>query len=379
MSPKHTISTEAQVLLRLLRIALGTEPMTADGSLIEPFPPSIDWSEVIRLSYEQKVSALAVDGLKASKYGLYEGLNDQQTEELRQKITPWIDDVANIEEGYAYYVNVLNTLSQIFATHGLKMVVLKGYGLSLNYPMPSHRGLGDIDICLVDEQGDIAAAAGDTILSQLGIEIYRENDEKHSKCSFKGITIENHYQLREGIIKDNKENDYLSLLNSMLPEHIVQIEGINVYQPSPTLNTLLLLRHMLGDQHRNVLKLRQICDWALFINKFSNEIDIPFVKDIFNKVGFDEYFHLINEMTARWLKIDLPVSFNCQAETRDKADYLLSDITNPVQWGNTYFGHIRYFCKRQVVNYILTGQGWMALVMKAFVKGISQKLGRSHP
>ena len=93
MPKKYEISTEAQVLLKLLRIALGTEPIGADGrqqaddtpmaadgkataeeaapaqkgsTQVEPFPSDINWREVIRLSYEQKVSSLAVDGLKAS-------------------------------------------------------------------------------------------------------------------------------------------------------------------------------------------------------------------------------------------------------------------------------------------------------------------------
>lgn len=132
------------MLLRLLRIALGTERVAADGRPVEPFPQDINWREVIRLSYEQKVSALAADGLKVSGYDLYEGLNDKQTEELRQIVTSWVNDIANIEQSYDYYVSVLTALCQIFSVNGLKTVILKGYGLSLNYPIPSHRGAGGI-------------------------------------------------------------------------------------------------------------------------------------------------------------------------------------------------------------------------------------------
>lgn len=41
MPKKYEISKEAQVLLRLLRIALGTEPMAAEGMPVKPFPQEI--------------------------------------------------------------------------------------------------------------------------------------------------------------------------------------------------------------------------------------------------------------------------------------------------------------------------------------------------
>ena len=141
MSKEYEISTEAQVLLKLLRIALSTEPTAEDGKRSELFPENIDWREVIRLSYEQKVSALAVDGLKASGYDPREGKSGLQLEELNAVLTPWFDDVKNTEESYAYYFTVLSTLCQIFSANGLKPVILKGYGLSQNYPIPSHRGV----------------------------------------------------------------------------------------------------------------------------------------------------------------------------------------------------------------------------------------------
>ena len=187
MPTKLTISIEAQILMKLLRIALGTEPMAADGRPMEPFPSDINWREVIRLSYEQKVSALAVDGLKASGYDPREPL-----------FKPWFDDVKNNEESYAYYLTVLSTLCQIFSANGLKPVILKGYGLSKNYPVPSHRGAGDIDIYLLDEDGKPAAERGDEILEkQLGLrQLHPEkSDEHHSVFVFKGINIENHHEL----------------------------------------------------------------------------------------------------------------------------------------------------------------------------------------
>jgi len=84
MSTTPIISQDYDILLKLLRIALGTEPLDAQGQPKEPFPAEVNWPEVIRLSYKQKVSSLAVDGLKASGYDPCRGLTDQKAERWLQ-------------------------------------------------------------------------------------------------------------------------------------------------------------------------------------------------------------------------------------------------------------------------------------------------------
>lgn len=85
---------------------------------------------MIRLAYKQKVPTLAVDGLTASEYDPREG-----------SFASWFEDVKNSDESYAYYLTVLSTLCQIFSANGLKPVILKGYGLSRDYPIPSQGGV----------------------------------------------------------------------------------------------------------------------------------------------------------------------------------------------------------------------------------------------
>lgn len=163
---------------------------------MEPFPSAIDWKEVIRLSYQHKVMALAVDGLKESLYDPYIGLNENEVVTLKSLFESWFNDVEKTEQSYIYYAEVINTLCQVFHLHGLKLIILKGYGLSFNYPIPSHRGAGDIDIFLIDDNGHPATERGNQIVKEfLRLEVTKENDEHHSTFTFKNITVENHYEL----------------------------------------------------------------------------------------------------------------------------------------------------------------------------------------
>ena len=80
----------------------------------------------------------------------------------------------------------IKKLSKFFADYGLKMVVIKGYGLSGLYPVPKHRGSGDLDVYFCGK-GQYA----DELIKGKGIEV-KQNEEKHSVYSINGIHIENH-------------------------------------------------------------------------------------------------------------------------------------------------------------------------------------------
>ena len=61
------------------------------------------------------------------------------------KINWWLA-VERCEKRYRYYCRVISDLSTFYATHGITAVQLKGVGFANNYPIPSHREGGDIDI-----------------------------------------------------------------------------------------------------------------------------------------------------------------------------------------------------------------------------------------
>jgi len=296
VAKKPNISKEAQVLLKLLRIALGTEPRKYFGEVVEPFPEGIDWKEVVRLSYEHKVSALAVDGLEASKYDPYKGLcfdglsnlNEKQTEELKAVLVPWIKDVENTEWSYCYYVEVLKTLCQIFMDNGLTPIILKGYGLSLNYPRPSHRGAGDIDIFLIDKDGKPAAEEGDRIAREvLGVEVIKKKGVHHSQFSFKGITVENHYEIVGANCGRKREFEFKKYIKEEIIKRTQYVEGIRT--TTPIFDAIFLVQHKFSHSFCGMLKLRQFFDLAAMVCKHNSEIDWKYVVSILQRFGLFEY------------------------------------------------------------------------------------------
>ena len=157
------MSPTTEVLFKLLRIALGNEK---DFSL----PLSVNWKEVIDLSFEQGVAAIAVDGLQrlydavegssssnaslgsSGSSSLVSSLSTLDSPELEDLKYEWFGEVMNAEQDYEAHRSAISHLVHFYESQGVKMMLLKGYGLSLNYPIPSHRPVGDIDIYLLDER-----------------------------------------------------------------------------------------------------------------------------------------------------------------------------------------------------------------------------------
>lgn len=73
----------------------------------------------------------------------------------------------------------------------MQTLILKGYGLSRLYPLPSHCPCGDIDIYLrhsSDGNWNICDF-GNNLMENKGIEVDYKS-KKHSKFSYNGITVE---------------------------------------------------------------------------------------------------------------------------------------------------------------------------------------------
>lgn len=365
MPKKYEISTEAQVLLKLLRLALSTEPLKADGSPVEPFPDNVDWAEMIRLSYKQKVSALAVDGLKASKYDLYEGLNDKQAEELRPIITSWINDVKNIEQSYDYYVSVLTTLCQIFVANGLKPVILKGYGLGLNYPIPSHRGAGDIDIFVLDENGKLATEkALDIIENQLKIKAKKVPHDY--EFTFKDMKVELHYDATNAYWDTEAEHYIVGKLTELLLKDCILCPDIGeVYLPSATFNATYLIRHMFGHFFTSSGNLRQYTDLMTFLLSSYEGIKWDIVNDCLMKANMKSYADAVIGFLCSCLKMDCNF-LDIKPDAR-LTERVILDFFNPEFRGDTKIEHITYYWRNRWKHSFLTGENWYEAFMKSIV------------
>ena len=169
----------------------------------------------------------------------------------------------------------MQSLAAFYLNQGLKIMVLKGFGLSLNYPVPSHRPCGDMDIYLFGDQ----EKADKLIHDEFCININKAHHH-HTVFLFQGEIIENHYDfLNVHVRPSNKriEAKLKSLANLDVNDNH------NILFPSVAFNAIYLLRHCAAHFASTEMTVRQVLDWGLFMEKHHREIKwdeyIPYLKE----------------------------------------------------------------------------------------------------
>ena len=100
----------------------------------------------------------------------------------------WLGRVVPLERFYQNHLKTIDALSRFYRQNGIKMMLLKGYGLSLYWPKPNHRPAGDMDIYL----GEAWQEADKLVSEKLGIKV-DDGHEHHTCFFFQGTSVENHY------------------------------------------------------------------------------------------------------------------------------------------------------------------------------------------
>ena len=104
----------------------------------------VGYSHFIDLHTIPHLSSLAAShGLSAIlwddfSHAIAEGKIPMDQQPSKAEKIQWALATEQVERKYARQKAVIAKLSGFFAEHGIKMMILKGYGLSLNYPVPNH-------------------------------------------------------------------------------------------------------------------------------------------------------------------------------------------------------------------------------------------------
>lgn len=309
------MSINEQTLLKLVRLAIGTE-----GSFA--LPSGIDWPEVVALSYRQGVPAIAVDGLQRvydAVPNLDVALDSPELEDLKYE---WFGNCLSCEQDFAAHEASVARLAEFYSAHGLRMLLLKGYGLSLNYPVPSHRPMGDVDVYLFGEW----ERADRCVAQELGVAVDASH-EHHTVFPFEGTTVENHYDIINTKQTRSARGIDAELKRLAAASSVVSEGGFLL--PTADFNAIFLIRHLGQHIAGECVTLRQLLDWGLFVRLRSEEIDWAYVGAYWEKIGIARFARAINTICVSALGIDAE-KFHGELSTEgDLCDRLLGDILRP--------------------------------------------------
>ena len=248
------------------------------------------WDDIFRMAADQGVCAVIGDGMER----LPEKLRPPRDIRLR-----WALTAERQEKRYRRQQEKTAKMAAAFAENGIRMLVLKGLGLSRDYPVPAHRECGDIDIYLFG-----ASDEGDRLLLQMGAQPYFDVP-KHSSHTWDGILIENHRTILN-VRRNRNERELNALLTAVLEQEGVCEIGENIAVPPATFNAIYLLRHAAVHYQKEGIAVRHLCDWACFLERHGHEIDRQLFHKALADYRLDRFEALMTAAAVRYLGTEVP-------------------------------------------------------------------------
>ena len=314
---KYLVSFEMkaeEALLKLIRLGLGHSDVL-ENEIIE-------WPAIKVLADKQGLTAMVLDGI------------ERLSDELRPPkvlLLNWIGEVMqNYEARYTEYEKAISSLAGFYNQHGYKMMLLKGYVCSLDWPKPEHRPCGDIDIWQFGEQKE-ADAALDAWFKSSKVQEFKIDKSHHHHTVFEwdGFLVENHYDFIN--VYHHKSNVELEEIFKELGKddsHFVEFNGEKVYLPSPNLHALFLLKHTMNDFTSFSMSLRQLIDWGFFVEKHTKEKDWEWLIGVLKKFHMMDFYNTINAICVGDLGFDAKIFPSVQFRP-DLKDKVLKDVLYP--------------------------------------------------
>lgn len=296
-----------EVFLQLVKLGIG-------NAATERLPLSIDWDKVEVLAEKQGMLGVAYDGV----IRLTDSIDSSDFFPLTVKLRWMGKMMQGYAQRYVLYKKAVEDLGAWYNAHGYWMMMLKGLACGMDWPKPEHRPYGDIDIYLYGRQKE----ADDEMVASLRLQDHGfkidNSHHHHTVFQWQGFTVENHYDfLNVHHHRSNKELE--DLLKSLLfsdRSSSPRVEAVSVESvggeefkicfPPANFNALFLLRHAMSHFASTGMNLRQLLDWAFFVEKHGKEVNWYWLHGVLKKYGMMKMYDVMNAICVE----DLGFQFN---------------------------------------------------------------------
>lgn len=224
--------------------------------------------------------------------------------------------------GFTHYIQ------QLLEAAGIPFFLLKGKNLSKLYPKPEFRRFGDVDILIND---DALFEKAQQLFIENGFESQKLLVDHHIELTY--VRPERTYILelhRKAISsQDNKElDDSLNRLFGSLP--------LNKPLP-PAIEALYLILHMLQHLLSSGFGVKLLCDWVVYLEHYTDNIDSNQLKSILEDLGLFVFAHTVTELCVQKLGlVSVPECFRQPLpDKKQKMALLAEDIFSAGEFGKT--------------------------------------------
>ncbi len=327
-------------LLELVRCSLWGREL--DMSLFEG---GVDWVELMTIAKEQTL------------VGVVSGAIERLPAELRPRrdMVLKMHQMVTLNRQYrSHHVEVAGELMKMLQSLGVERpVLLKGLGVGLNYPDPSLRQCGDIDIYIGDRHYDKVWAY---VCREFGID--SEEGQSHSDCHCEFTLMGTHIEVHRYVTAPSsiayRSEEFIAWSQQQLEGdelRQIEIDGVELYLPPYNFDFVYIFYHTWRHFLTGGVGLRQICDWCCYIERFSDKFDREEVARVLRRFKLERAVSLFATVAVEYLGVDSAKIPGYIATDRATAQRVIDRV-----WSGGNFGFYRQ--GRLGVNKMVLQRKW---------------------
>lgn len=255
-----------KLFFELVQVAIGTR------DCLSRTPCADEWDELYGMAKKQSLVGVCFAGVqKTLSRSALRGEDPSVIGMAEVQYLKWMGMSAKIQQKWEQHEAFIGRLAGFYEKHGIGMMLLKGYGLSLLYKQYENEAENE-NLCKLRNPGDVDVylfgdwrRADEAVRMELGVEV-RNDSEHHTKFEIDGISVENHYDfVNTRIRRSSRRLERVFKELAQDKRNVIVVRGRKVVLPSDKLNAVFLLRHCAGHFASEGITLRNVLDWGLFV------------------------------------------------------------------------------------------------------------------
>lgn len=219
-------------------------------------------------------------------------------------------------------MNVQEQLMELLTAHQIPCAILKGCSLSVCYQQAELRPLGDIDVLIRPED----AERTEELLCANGYRPDHTGHPFHLDFFGKGACIEMHWQVSTFPDSHGGHAAREIMKTALEQTGVAQMDGYSFPVLKPLHQAISLLLHMERHMTTGGIGLRQLCDWAMFVNSVDAEVFADQVLPEIDRCGLLQFAKVLTATCVEYLSMPIEKVEWCQRIKSAMCAAMMQDI-----------------------------------------------------
>ena len=244
-------------------------------------PKNIDWDSLYKESMNQTVLPIVYSDVS-------EIIPSQEKAEWQQAVYQMLAN--NVQVLYEH-----KEIHKLLTEQGIPYTIIKGVASANYYPKPKLRIMGDVDF--VVRESDIIRTGG--LLEREGFKWVEDKEHAaHHVYHRDSSTWEMHWSM-SGIPTGENGTETRKFFSEIIDTAVLDSEGYII--PDEFHHGLVMLIHTAEHLVNTGIGLRHLCDWAVFVERFSNEEFKRLFENKLKACGLWRFAQLLTQLSIKYL------------------------------------------------------------------------------